>query len=163
MLRRSVYLYLFLDFIKWNFQILLFSFVFVRCTFNKLVLLNTVQIPFPANSGAAAGGILFFVTYIPYFFIQPRYQTMTWGQKIFTSLISNVAMAYGGQVIGMFEGTGNVKSDNSLVPKTNGICTLSLQWRWMHMTLMYRVSLHKFLHLIPVCSIKTTLYYLHQY
>ncbi|KAH3872038.1 phospholipid-transporting ATPase ABCA3-like isoform X2 [Dreissena polymorpha] len=59
-----------------------------------------------ANSGAAAGGILFFVTYIPYFFIQPRYATFTWGQKLVSSLVSNVAMAYGGQIIGMFEGTG---------------------------------------------------------
>ncbi|XP_052266535.1 phospholipid-transporting ATPase ABCA3-like isoform X2 [Dreissena polymorpha] len=59
-----------------------------------------------ANSGAAAGGFLFFVTYIPYFFIQPRYATFTWGQKLVSSLVSNVAMAYGGQIIGMFEGTG---------------------------------------------------------
>ena len=31
---------------------------------------------------------------------------MTFGQKILSSLLSNVAMAYGGQVIGMYEGTG---------------------------------------------------------
>ncbi|KAL3876097.1 hypothetical protein ACJMK2_033975 [Sinanodonta woodiana] len=60
-----------------------------------------------ANAGSAAGGILFFITYIPYFFLQPRYETLTWGQKVATSLLSNVAMAYGGQIIGMFEGTGN--------------------------------------------------------
>ena len=59
-----------------------------------------------ANSGAAAGGIMFFVTYIPYYFLQPRYQTLTWIQKILTSLIFNVGMAYGGQIIGMYEGTG---------------------------------------------------------
>ena len=63
---------------------------------------------FPANSGAAAGGILFFVTYIPYFFLQPRYQTLTWAQKILSSLIFNVGMAYGGQIIGMYEGTGEL-------------------------------------------------------
>ncbi|KAL4240689.1 ATP-binding cassette sub- A member 3 [Mactra antiquata] len=60
-----------------------------------------------ANSGAAGGGILFFILYIPYFFLQPRYQTLTWGQKLLTCLMSNVAMAYGGQIIGMFEGTGS--------------------------------------------------------
>ncbi|XP_053391292.1 phospholipid-transporting ATPase ABCA3-like [Mercenaria mercenaria] len=59
-----------------------------------------------ANSGAAAGGIFHFLTYIPYFFIQPRYETMTLPQKILTSLIPNTAMAYGGQIIGMYEGTG---------------------------------------------------------
>ncbi|KAJ8317951.1 hypothetical protein KUTeg_003042 [Tegillarca granosa] len=60
-----------------------------------------------ANSAAAAGGILFFVSYFPYFFLQPRYSTLSWGQKIASSIVSNVAMAYGGQVIGMFEGVGS--------------------------------------------------------
>ena len=59
-----------------------------------------------ANSAAAAGGILFIVAYIPYFFLQPRYDTLSWGVKIGSCLISNVAMAFGAQVIGMFEGTG---------------------------------------------------------
>ncbi|XP_048758710.2 phospholipid-transporting ATPase ABCA3-like isoform X2 [Ostrea edulis] len=59
-----------------------------------------------ANSGAAAGGIIFFLSYIPYLFIQQRYATLSWGAKIASSLVSNIAMSYGGQVIGMFEGTG---------------------------------------------------------
>ncbi|CAC5380658.1 ABCA3 [Mytilus coruscus] len=59
-----------------------------------------------ANSGAAAGGILFFLTYIPYLFLQPRYADLSLTTKLTSSLISNVAMSYGGQVIGMFEGTG---------------------------------------------------------
>ncbi|XP_052767410.1 phospholipid-transporting ATPase ABCA3-like isoform X2 [Mya arenaria] len=84
--------------------VFLFLFVYANCVisscFAASVFFNK------ANSGAAAGGILFFVTYIPYFFIQPRYATFTWGQKIISSLIPNVAMAYGGQIIGMFEGTG---------------------------------------------------------
>ena len=61
---------------------------------------------FAANSGAAAGGILFFMTYLPYFFLQPRYNSLTLGDKIVTSFFSNVAMAYGTQIIGMFEGLG---------------------------------------------------------
>ncbi|XP_069124776.1 phospholipid-transporting ATPase ABCA3-like [Argopecten irradians] len=66
-----------------------------------------------ANSGAAAGGILFFISYIPYFFLEPRYNTFTWGQKIAACVVSNIAMAYGGAVIGMFEGTGTgVQWDN---------------------------------------------------
>ncbi|XP_061181930.1 phospholipid-transporting ATPase ABCA3-like isoform X1 [Saccostrea echinata] len=59
-----------------------------------------------ANSGAAAGGIIFFLSYIPYLFIQQRYATLSWGAKMASSLVSNIAMSYGGQVIGMFEGTG---------------------------------------------------------
>ncbi|XP_021358402.1 ATP-binding cassette sub-family A member 3-like [Mizuhopecten yessoensis] len=66
-----------------------------------------------ANSGAAAGGILFFISYVPYFFLEPRYNTFTWGQKIAACAVSNIAMAYGGAVIGMFEGTGTgVQWDN---------------------------------------------------
>lgn len=59
-----------------------------------------------ANSGAAAGGIIFFLSYIPYLFLQQRYATLSWGAKVASSLVSNIAMSYGGQVIGMFEGTG---------------------------------------------------------
>jgi len=67
-----------------------------------------------ANSAAAAGGILFFVTYIPYFFLQQRYYQLAWPVKITCCLLSNVAMAFGGQVIGMYEGTGWI-SDLSLL------------------------------------------------
>ncbi|XP_053220123.1 phospholipid-transporting ATPase ABCA3 [Podarcis raffonei] len=59
-----------------------------------------------ANVAAAAGGFLYFFSYIPYFFISPRYDTMTHNQKLSSCLISNVAMAMGAQLIGMFEGKG---------------------------------------------------------
>jgi len=59
-----------------------------------------------ANSAAAAGGILFFISYIPYVFLQPRYDTLTWPVKIASCLLLNVAMSLGCQVIGMAEGTG---------------------------------------------------------
>uniref|UniRef100_A0A7M4E1C9 ATP binding cassette subfamily A member 3 n=1 Tax=Crocodylus porosus TaxID=8502 RepID=A0A7M4E1C9_CROPO len=59
-----------------------------------------------ANVAAAAGGFLYFFSYIPYFFISPRYDLMSHSQKIASCLISNVAMAMGAQLIGMFEGKG---------------------------------------------------------
>ncbi|XP_069503020.1 phospholipid-transporting ATPase ABCA3 [Ambystoma mexicanum] len=59
-----------------------------------------------ANVGAAAGGFLYFLSYIPYFFISPRYDLMSHDQKLSSCLISNVAMAMGAQLIGMFEGKG---------------------------------------------------------
>uniref|UniRef100_A0ABM5F152 Phospholipid-transporting ATPase ABCA3 n=1 Tax=Pogona vitticeps TaxID=103695 RepID=A0ABM5F152_9SAUR len=59
-----------------------------------------------ANIAAAAGGFLYFLSYIPYFFIAPRYDLMSHSQKISSCLISNVAMAMGAQLIGMFEGKG---------------------------------------------------------
>lgn len=59
-----------------------------------------------ANVAAAAGGFLYFFSYIPYFFISPRYDLMTHTQKLSSCLLSNVAMAMGAQLIGMFEGKG---------------------------------------------------------
>lgn len=59
-----------------------------------------------ANSGAAGGGIIYFFLYFPYLFLQPRYADLSLSTKLFSSLNFNVAMSYGGQVLGMFEGTG---------------------------------------------------------
>ena len=56
--------------------------------------------------GAAGGGILWFLCYTPYFFVQQQYDTLSLGAKLGTSLFSNVAMAYGAQLIGTFEGQG---------------------------------------------------------
>ncbi|KAM9057540.1 phospholipid-transporting ATPase ABCA3 isoform 1-T8 [Megaptera novaeangliae] len=59
-----------------------------------------------ANMAAAIGGFLYFFTYIPYFFVAPRYNWMTLSQKLFSCLLSNVAMAMGAQLIGKFEAKG---------------------------------------------------------
>ena len=59
-----------------------------------------------ANSAAAAGGIVFFIAYVPYIFLQQRYDQLSWTVKMVCCLLSNVAMSLGCQVIGMFEGTG---------------------------------------------------------
>ncbi|XP_008843584.1 ATP-binding cassette sub-family A member 3 isoform X3 [Nannospalax galili] len=59
-----------------------------------------------ANIAAAVGGFLYFFTYIPYFFVAPRYNWMTLSQKLLSCLLSNVAMAMGAQLIGKFEAKG---------------------------------------------------------
>ncbi|XP_008049514.1 ATP-binding cassette sub-family A member 3 [Carlito syrichta] len=59
-----------------------------------------------ANMAAAIGGFLYFFTYIPYFFVAPRYNWMTLSQKLCSCLLSNVAMAMGAQLIGKFEAKG---------------------------------------------------------
>ena len=59
-----------------------------------------------ANVAAAVGGILWFLSYIPYFFIIQYYNTMSLGTKTACCLFSNVAMAMGAQLIGKFEGAG---------------------------------------------------------
>eukprot|EP00058_Branchiostoma_floridae_P010060 XP_002595548.1 hypothetical protein BRAFLDRAFT_117471 [Branchiostoma floridae] len=59
-----------------------------------------------ANTGSIVAGVLYFMTYVPFYFITNLYDQMTWHQKMASCLLSNTAMAMGGQVIGMFEGTG---------------------------------------------------------
>ncbi|KAM8824363.1 phospholipid-transporting ATPase ABCA3 isoform 1-T4 [Synchiropus picturatus] len=59
-----------------------------------------------ANVAAAAGGFIYFLSYLPYLFLWPRYDLLKHVQKVSACLISNVAMAMGAQLIGMFEGKG---------------------------------------------------------
>ncbi|XP_034045422.1 ATP-binding cassette sub-family A member 3 [Thalassophryne amazonica] len=59
-----------------------------------------------ANVGAAAGGFIYFLSYLPYLFLWPRYDLLSHSQKVSACLISNVAMAMGAQLIGMYEGKG---------------------------------------------------------
>lgn len=59
-----------------------------------------------ANVAAAVGGFTYFLSYLPYLFLWPRYDMLSHAQKASACLISNVAMAMGAQLIGMFEGKG---------------------------------------------------------
>ena len=63
---------------------------------------------FKANTAAFAGGLIYFLTYFPCFFLSgnTRYASMTQVQKILASLLSNVAMAFGVKTIAEYEGTG---------------------------------------------------------
>ncbi|MGH0172914.1 UNVERIFIED_CONTAM: hypothetical protein FKN15_075079 [Acipenser sinensis] len=70
-----------------------------------------------ANVAAAAGGFLYFFSYIPYFFIAPRYDLLSHAQKVSICLISNLGMAMGAQLIGVFEGKGTgIQWNNLLEP-----------------------------------------------
>ena len=57
------------------------------------------------------GGILFFCLYIPYFFMEPRYATMGIVAKFVACLDFQVAMAFGGNLLGQFEGVGKFKEE----------------------------------------------------
>ena len=63
-------------------------------------------ISFLANSGAAAGGILFMVSYIPYTFLLNSYESLSFGAKFLPSLLHNTALGMGCIQISLFEGTG---------------------------------------------------------
>uniref|UniRef100_UPI00358EF626 phospholipid-transporting ATPase ABCA3-like isoform X2 n=1 Tax=Myxine glutinosa TaxID=7769 RepID=UPI00358EF626 len=68
-----------------------------------------------ASLAAKVGVFIYFMSYIPYFFIATTYKFMTVSEKLASCLLSNVAMALGAQVIGMFEGKGTGVQWNSLV------------------------------------------------
>lgn len=63
-----------------------------------------------ANSGAAAGAILFLLTYMPFSFLRipGRWEMATVADKMAASLFSNTAMALGCVHIASFEITGTV-------------------------------------------------------
>lgn len=60
-----------------------------------------------ASSGSAAGGILFFMNYMPYFFLVNSYSTLSMNNKVTCCLLHNIAMAFGCQIIGGYEGQGS--------------------------------------------------------
>ena len=51
-----------------------------------------------ANYVTAASGVIWFLTYLPWGFIQQRYDLLSFNVKMVTSLFLNVNMAYGCQV-----------------------------------------------------------------
>lgn len=59
-----------------------------------------------ANIAAAGGGILWFLAYTPYFFLFNYYQQMSDSSRLLACFDFQVAMAFGGYLIGQFEGQG---------------------------------------------------------
>ncbi|CAH1108169.1 unnamed protein product [Psylliodes chrysocephalus] len=72
-----------------------------------------------ANTAATIAGMAWFLSYAPYLFMQEIYDTLTLSSKLFASLGSNTAMAFGFQVILMYEGTGEgIQWSNIFTPNT---------------------------------------------
>ena len=59
-----------------------------------------------ASNAAAGGGIIWYVSFIPFFFIMQSYDSMSDSLKTAACLIPNLAMGLGSIVTGKFEGTG---------------------------------------------------------
>lgn len=86
---------------------------------------------FLANVAAAAGGFIYFLSYLPYLFLWPRYDLLSHSQKVSACLISNVAMAMGAQLIGMFEGKGETLMPQCGIPKIcDYLCTALKTWNF---------------------------------
>lgn len=85
----------FVFFLAYAISLIAFSFM-VSTFFNK------------ASVAAPAAGILFFVVYFPYFFLNTdeTFSTMTGEQKGLACILNNVGMAIGVKLIAQYEGTG---------------------------------------------------------
>lgn len=54
----------------------------------------------------SCAGVIFFLSYFPYTFLQQRYDTLGKSTKVLTSLLSNTGLSFGCQIISMWEGAG---------------------------------------------------------
>ncbi|KAG8188878.1 hypothetical protein JTE90_018283 [Oedothorax gibbosus] len=81
-----------------------------------------------ANSSAAGSGVIFFLTFVPYFFILPRYADMTLVSKAVACLLPNLAIAMGSVVLTVSEstGTGMQWSNIGIPPTPDDKLSLSL-------------------------------------
>lgn len=59
-----------------------------------------------ANSSAAGAGVIFFLTFVPYFFILPRYNSLSHTEKMASCLLPNIAIALGSIVLTVSEASG---------------------------------------------------------
>ena len=59
-----------------------------------------------ANTASAAGGILFFLSYVAYFQIQMVYNTLDWSVKMISCILPNLAMAFSMQIMLAYEVSG---------------------------------------------------------
>ncbi|XP_022253456.1 ATP-binding cassette sub-family A member 3-like [Limulus polyphemus] len=69
----------------------------------------------------------FFLTFTPYFFIQPRYSEMSLRQKLASCLFSNTALAMSSMQLAMWEGTGAGAQWNNISSSSSPDDKLSLQ------------------------------------
>lgn len=70
-----------------------------------------------ASTASAVGGLVWFLAYSPYSFIQQRYDSISLSVKLLVSLLSNTAMAIGFNVIVKYEGTQEgIQWDNVFRP-----------------------------------------------
>ncbi|XP_035705489.1 ATP-binding cassette sub-family A member 3 isoform X2 [Folsomia candida] len=83
----------FLIFLVFTFSLICFSF-FIASLFSH------------SNAAATAAGVLWFVLYVPYGFLRPRYNLLPRKTKLFSCFLTNMGISFACQIICMLEGTG---------------------------------------------------------
>uniref|UniRef100_A0A4X2LRM6 ABC transporter domain-containing protein n=1 Tax=Vombatus ursinus TaxID=29139 RepID=A0A4X2LRM6_VOMUR len=72
-----------------------------------------------ANMAVATGGCIYFITYLPYLFINSRYNQMSLKQKLSACLLSNIAMTLGINLLVKFEIKGDGVHWNNLMDEVS--------------------------------------------
>ncbi|XP_065652510.1 phospholipid-transporting ATPase ABCA3 isoform X2 [Hydra vulgaris] len=90
-----------------------------------------------ANTAAAAGGILWFLSYVPYSFLAKSYDSLSTKIKILSCLDFQIAMSLGSNLIGQFEGQGSgLQWDN-----INEGVTIDTTFSFLQVLLMFLVDI----------------------
>ncbi|KAK9882104.1 hypothetical protein WA026_018947 [Henosepilachna vigintioctopunctata] len=79
-----------------------------------------------ANTASTVSSVIWFIAYVPYFMLRKEYDTMTLREKLVASLGMNSAMAYGLQIMLMFEGSGEGSQWHNLFQAGSPDDTLNL-------------------------------------
>ncbi|KAJ8922450.1 hypothetical protein NQ315_004397 [Exocentrus adspersus] len=79
-----------------------------------------------ANTAATVAGLMWFMSYAPFLFLQDRYDSLGLSTKLLASLGSNSAMAFGFQMMLMFEGTSEGVQWSNIFTPNNPDDTLTL-------------------------------------
>lgn len=119
----SIVLIILLLKISWNpntdYSVFTYSDPTVMLVFMILYMCATITFCFAisvffskANTAATVAGLLWFLSYAPYLFLQQQYDRLTLSTKLLASVGSNTAMAYGFQLMLMYEGTS--EGNNSI-------------------------------------------------
>lgn len=122
-----------------------------------------------ARTGTAATFLVYFLTFLPYPFIQPRYHSMSLSGKLLACLFPNLAMCLGCQLIGMFEGTGKISQNFqfSCWPSADRVVRIfrnwsaldkpgewHICWRFLHNAPCVGHVLHRLCHIYDHCLVQ---------
>ncbi|XP_045462662.1 phospholipid-transporting ATPase ABCA3-like isoform X2 [Harmonia axyridis] len=123
--------------VKWystsDFSVLTFSNPSIILTFFLLYVCSIITFCFAisvffskANTAATVSSVIWFLSYVPYLILRKQYDTLSLGEKLATSLGMNSAMAYGLQIMLMFEGSGEGSQWHNLFKAGSPDDTLTL-------------------------------------
>lgn len=109
-----------------GFAVFLFLFLYALSVIALAFFFSTL---FNSSSVAAsASGLLFFATYIPYFFLQNSYETTSVSAKFASCLLPTTCMGIGANILSQFEssGAGLQLSELNVSPSNDGFSMASV-------------------------------------